>query len=201
MEIVDFTKEYTAEARRLAAENYEEERGYVRVLPEKNEIPLERELTANGLGTAIVENGRHLGESPCFIMMDEASIAEWQQRKESSGVRIFTAWSGKEPVAYLEITDEGENFITDAREMQNICGAYCVPAYRGKGIMQQLVNHAMGVLRAEGYTKLGVDYESINPTAWGFWNKYFPAYTYSLTRRIVESAYREDSRAEKKVAK
>lgn len=27
MEIVDFTKEYTAEARRLAAENYEEERG------------------------------------------------------------------------------------------------------------------------------------------------------------------------------
>ena len=72
MEIVDFTKEYTAEARRLAAENYEEERGYVRVLPEKNEIPLERELTANGLGTAIVENGRYLGESPCFIMMDES---------------------------------------------------------------------------------------------------------------------------------
>ena len=95
----------------------------------KNEIPLERELTVNGLGTAIVENGRHLGESPCFIMMDEANIAEWQQRKESSGVRIFTAWSGKEPVAYLEITDEGENFITDAREMPNICGAYCVPAY------------------------------------------------------------------------
>lgn len=38
----------------------------------KNEIPLERELTVNGLGTAIVENGRHLGESPCFIMMDES---------------------------------------------------------------------------------------------------------------------------------
>lgn len=56
-------------------------------------------------------------------------------------------------------------------EKQNICGAYCVPAYRGKGIMQQFVNHAMGVLRAEGYTKLGVDYESINPTAWKFWNK------------------------------
>ena len=67
--------------------------------------------------------------------------------------------------------------------------------------MQQLVNYAMGVLRAEGYFKLGVDYESINPTAWGFWNKYFTAYTYSLTRRIVESASREDSRAEKKVAK
>ena len=67
--------------------------------------------------------------------------------------------------------------------------------------MQQLVNHAMGVLRAEGYLKLGVDYESINPTAWGFWNKYFTAYIYSLTQQIVESAYREDFRAGKKVAK
>ncbi|MCI9073092.1 MAG: hypothetical protein HFH80_09920 [Lachnospiraceae bacterium] len=46
------------------------------------------------------------------------------------------------------------------------------------------------MLKAEGYTRLGVDYESINPTAWGFWNKYFEAYTYSLTRRIVESGCR-----------
>ncbi len=315
MKIIDFTEEYIAQARQLAAENYREEKVHVQALPEITDILLEQELTANGLGVAAVENGRllgfwgcagpwereygslasgvftplhahgavresraelyrrmyqalaekltgrgiayhsisvyahdtqtlsglftygfgmrcvdavrdmeavpvpggeagtlgfresghtdfpeirklraglarHLGKSPCFIMMDEAGIESWQQRKESGGVRVFTAWKGKEPAAYLEITDEGENFVTEVRDMQNICGAYCLPAYRGRGIMQQLVNYAIGLLQAEGYMRLGVDYESINPAAWGFWNKYFEAYTYSLARRIVESACR-----------
>lgn len=132
--------------------------------------------------------GRHLGQSPCFIMMSDADIENWQRRKESDGVRVFTAWHGEEPIAYLEITDDGENFATEVPELQNICGAYCVPAYRGQGVMQLLLNFVIRTLRAEGYTLLGVDFESINPTAWGFWNKYFKAYTYSLTRRLVESA-------------
>lgn len=134
--------------------------------------------------------GEHLGKSPCFIKMSDEDIESWQRRKESGGVRVFTAWKGEELVAYLEITDDGENFATEDAEMQNICGAYCVPTYRGQGIMQYLLNHVMRTLRAEGYTKLGVDYESINPTAQGFWTKYFEPYTYSLTRRIVESAYK-----------
>lgn len=91
-------------------------------------------------------------------------------------------------MAYLEIADGGENFATEVWEMRNICGAYCLPAYRGQGIMQLLLNFVIRTLQAEGYTLLGVDFESINPNAWGFWNKYFSAYTYSLTRRIVESA-------------
>ncbi|MBD5529679.1 MAG: GNAT family N-acetyltransferase [Lachnospiraceae bacterium] len=134
--------------------------------------------------------GEHLGKSPCFIKMSDEDIESWQRRKESGSVRVFTAWKGEELVAYLEITDDGENFATEDAEMQNICGAYCVPAYRGQGIMQHLLNHVIRTLRAEGYTKLGVDYESINPTARGFWTKYFEPYTYSLTRRIVESAYK-----------
>lgn len=132
--------------------------------------------------------GKHLGESPCFIMMSDADMENWQRRKESGGVRVFTAWCGERPVAYLEITDGGENFATEVWEMRNICGAYCLPAYRGQGIMQLLLNFVIRTLQAEGYTLLGVDFESINPNAWGFWNKYFSAYTYSLTRRIVESA-------------
>lgn len=132
--------------------------------------------------------GRHLGESPCFIKMSDEDVERWQRRKESGGVRVFTAWQGGEPVAYLEITDGGENFATEAAEMQNICGAYCVPAHRGQGVMPLLLNFVIRTLRAEGYTLLGVDFESINPNAWGFWNKHFKAYTYGLTRRLVESA-------------
>ena len=111
-------------------------------------------------------------------------------RQEDGGVRVFTAWRGEELAAYLEITSDGENFATEVSEMQNICGAYCMPMYRGQEVMQRLLNHVMETLKAEGYTRLGVDYESINPTARGFWTKYFESYTYSLTRRIVESACR-----------
>ena len=38
------------------------------------------------------------------------------------------------------------------------------------------------------YVRLGVDCESMNPTALGFWSKYFDAYTHSVVRRIDENA-------------
>jgi hypothetical protein len=41
-------------------------------------------------------------------------------------------------------------------------------------------------LKTKRYTRLGVDFESINPTAYGFWLKYFDAYTYSVVRRVDE---------------
>lgn len=37
-----------------------------------------------------------------------------------------------------------------------------------------------------GKTHLGVDYETVNPTALYFWTKYFTPYTYSYIRRIDE---------------
>lgn len=37
-----------------------------------------------------------------------------------------------------------------------------------------------------GKTYLGVDYETVNPTALHFWTKYFTPYTYSYIRRIDE---------------
>ena len=43
-------------------------------------------------------------------------------------------------------------------------------------------------LKTDGYTCLGVDFESINPNAYGFWLKHFDAYTYSVVRRIDEKA-------------
>lgn len=132
--------------------------------------------------------GEHLGKSPCFIKMSDADIENWQQRKESGSVRVFAAWQEEEPVAYLEIAKDGENFVTEVPEMQNICGAYCRPADRGQNIMQMLLNHVIAVLKEEGCSRLGVDYESLNLSAWSFWKKYFDAYTCSLTRRIVESA-------------
>lgn len=49
-----------------------------------------------------------------------------------------------------------------------------------------MLDYAVDILEKEGYTRLGVDFESINPTADRFWSKYFTAYTQGVVRRIDE---------------
>lgn len=61
-----------------------------------------------------------------------------------------------------------------------------MPEHRGKGLNQKLLSMLIQKLKAKGYTRLGVDFESLNPTAYGFWLKYFDAYTHSVVRRIDE---------------
>ncbi len=68
--------------------------------------------------------------------------------------------------------------------MLNICGAYCLEKYRGQGLSRALLNHVLHTLHREGIAYLGVDYETMNPTAAGFWEKTFTPYTASLVRRI-----------------
>ena len=72
--------------------------------------------------------------------------------------------------------------------MLNICGAYCVPDLRGSGTIQSLLDFLLYTLQSEGITRLGVDFESFNPTALGFWTKHFDVYTHSVVRRIDENA-------------
>lgn len=133
----------------------------------------------------------HLGCSPCFMDSSEESFNSWIQRAEGRDSRLFVARDGDKTVAFVEVTSGGENFATEDTAMRNICGAYCLPEYRGKDVVQNLLNYAMSILREEGYQRLGVDFESFNPTAYGFWLKHFTAYTKSVVRRIDECALRD----------
>jgi len=100
--------------------------------------------------------------------------------------RFFGAKYNGNLCAYLNISASGETFIADGAEYKHISGAFCLPEHRGKGVYQNLLNFAVFALKNEGFTQLGVDFESINPTAWGFWLKYFTPYTYGVVRRIDE---------------
>ncbi len=131
--------------------------------------PLHRQLEA------------HFEKSPLF--MKHTKPDRWLEEK----TRLFAAADGEKIAAYVEIADTAENFVTEEPQVQNICGAFCLPEYRGKGLYQNLLNHLIDVLKAEGYTHLGVDYESFNPTALGFWQKYFVSYTSGVVRRIDEN--------------
>lgn len=114
----------------------------------------------------------------------EEEFMKWIERVEKGDRRTFIAKNEGKVIAYLDVAEEGENFITCRDEMMNLQGAYCIPEYRGKGISQDLLNYVLSVLKKEGYTLLGVDHESYNPTANRFWSKYFTPYTNSLVRRI-----------------
>ncbi len=128
----------------------------------------------------------HMRQSPTFMLRKADTQEEFLRTCREEQVRCFVAIQSKQICAFLKIADMGETFITPRRDTKHINGAFCLPEHRGKGVYQNLLNFTISTLAAEGYTRLGVDFESFNPTAYGFWLKYFKAYTHSVVRRIDE---------------
>ena len=59
-------------------------------------------------------------------------------------------------------------------------------SHRGKKIAEGLLEYVCQAAEQDGKIYLGVDCETLNPTALRFWGKHFMPYTYSYTRRIDE---------------
>ena len=128
----------------------------------------------------------HMGNSPCFMYSSLEDYKSWLARAEERNSRLFVAKDCEKLIAFVEVKSNAENFVTEVDNICNICGAFCLPEHRGKNIYQNLLNFTIRKLKGEGYKLLGVDFESFNPTAYGFWLKYFTAYTNSVVRRIDE---------------
>ena len=133
----------------------------------------------------------HLGQSPTFMNFPEIS-EEWLYQDAPEGIRYFAAKLKDRYIAYIKLGIEGENFVCEDVSMMNICGAYCYLEFRGTGIYHNLLSFMVATLKREGYRLLGVDCESINPNAFGFWLKYFSEYTHSVVRRIDDKAVRQE---------
>ena len=131
---------------------------------------------------------RHQCESPFFMKRKPETPESFAESCIKCGSRFFAATHGGKICAYLKVLCDGENFIAETNGYIHIGGAFCLPEHRGKGVFQRLLNYAVSILKSDGYTRLGVDFESINPVAWGFWRKYFDVYTHSVVRRIDEFA-------------
>lgn len=128
----------------------------------------------------------HYRESPFFMNRTPETLEEFILSSDQENARYFAAKQNGSICAYLRITALGETFIATGDTYRHITGAYCLPEHRGKEVYQNLLNHTISILKGEGYTKLGVDFESINPAGRGFWLKYFDAYTHGVVRRIDE---------------
>ena len=57
---------------------------------------------------------------------------------------------------------EGETFLCKMEDYAHVMGAFCLPEHRGKGLHQKLLYLMIQNLNAQGYTRFGVDFESIN---------------------------------------
>lgn len=128
----------------------------------------------------------HLAQSPCFFPTPGEKAQRWFENNE---IRVFAARQGSRIVGYMAIDDEAETFLTERTDMSNICGAYVSEECRSQGVAKQLLDAVAEKCIQEGKSYLGVDYETINPTALRFWTKYFVPYTYSFIRRIDERIY------------
>lgn len=126
---------------------------------------------------------KHLVQSPCFFPTPQDQTQRWF---ENNNIRILAARQGNKIAGYMAIDDEAETFLTERKDMSNICGAYVTEEYRSQGVAKQLLDAVVEICIREGRSYLGVDYETVNPTALHFWTKYFVPYTYSFIRRIDE---------------
>lgn len=134
----------------------------------------------------------HMAASPTFIRRPSETLDSFVRKAETSLSTYYVAKFGDQVVAYLRVESSGETFIQQTPGYLHIKGAYCLPEHRRKGLTQRLLSLLVERLRAQGYTHLGVDFESINPAAYTFWLKHFEAYTCVVARRIDEHAIRED---------
>ena len=91
-------------------------------------------------------------------------------------------------MAFIRAELDGETFIKNTPGYLHVKGAFCLQVHRGKGVNQKLLSLLLQKLKTQGYTRLGVIFESFNPLGSGFWLKHLSAYTHSVVCRIDEYA-------------
>ncbi len=130
----------------------------------------------------------HMEKSPTFMRRPGETLEAFLESAAQPETRLYAAFQGSQVAAFLKFERSGETFIQNQPDYIHVTGAYCMPAYRGAFVVQNLLNCAIRDLKAAGYARLGVDFESINPAAHRFWQKHFDIYTAGLVRRIDEHA-------------
>jgi GNAT superfamily N-acetyltransferase len=99
-------------------------------------------------------------------------------------MRIFAVFDGKRLVGMIDSEPVDYGFAIDDAEALSMGDVFMEPAYRGRGLAAALLKFANDELKRSGVRRLFVTHGTINPTARGFWDKYFTNYSYTMTRLI-----------------
>lgn len=125
-------------------------------------------------------------DSPFFMLRQPECLSDITESIRQSHPLYFAARHEHQVIAFIRAEVSGETFIQDTPGYLHITGAYCLPEYRRTGVSSLLLSRLLKKMQTLGLRHLGVDYESINASGSGFWNKHFTAYTHGVVRRIDE---------------
>jgi len=134
------------------------------------------------------QHNAYYQEAPLCMPVDDSDpfkeLLEWF---EEDNHHLWIAYHKDQALGYMRIEKTGESFISLVDDMMSVTSAYVHPDKRHMGIASTLLNEIQAYLLNETQMKrYGVDYESMNPLARGFWETHFTPYTKSVARRIDE---------------
>lgn len=127
----------------------------------------------------------HLRVSPVFYPCYEYLPVE--NRFEDfldDKMRVFALFDGNRLVGMVDSEPVDYGFAEDDTEACNLGDIFIEPEYRELGLAATLLKFANDELKKDRIKRLFVVHGTVNPTARGFWDKYFTNYSYMMTRWI-----------------
>lgn len=134
------------------------------------------------------DHHNHLASYPTYVGFDYGEprtiIRTWL---EDDRVSLWLLKMGELTIGMMKTVDGkgGGSDICWDHETLGIETTQLMPAYRGRGLMKEMIHHANNYAMYKGFKRLAVDWETINPTANDFWPKYFRRTVRSLVRYKV----------------
>lgn len=127
----------------------------------------------------------HLRVSPIFYPCN--GFLPIEDRFEdflSEDMRIFAAFQNNQLIGMIDSEPTDIEFAKTDSQAIGMGDVFIKPDYRGRGLGAALLAFANNRIRESGIDRVFVTHGTINPTARGFWDKYFMNYSYAMTRRI-----------------
>jgi GNAT superfamily N-acetyltransferase len=139
--------------------------------------------TLAALDTLLAE---HISSIPVLMPRAHGSTAiEWENwLKEEDSVAFLAIYNGN-PVGFIKAQNPQFDVtfsVHDARTLA-INGLFLLPEARGLNIAQKLLNSIIVEAKNRDKSLISVDCETMNPEAYGFWNRYFTPLSWCLLRR------------------
>ena len=127
---------------------------------------------------------KHLTVSPVFYPSEAFTEEMYYDFFSDEATNVFVAEKDNKLIGLIETNPDKNDFITGNELCNNIGEVFVEEAYRGTDIAKGLFLYANYFEKEEGTKQLWVEHGTANPNGKRFWNKYFSAYCYTMTRDI-----------------
>lgn len=122
-----------------------------------------------------------LRRSPVFYPCKEFTQAAYRESFLDEGTRVLASERDGRLTGVIEYNTE-KHPLTGG--LGNIGDVYVLEEYRGTGLAQALLNAALADLEKAGESGVWLMHGTANPTARGFWDKYFASLAVYVIREI-----------------